>query len=548
MCQNTIATAPSSNRSRSRSKTRSRSSSKPAFPDAKFDKNGCCVKHDTVKLAEQIRQDGRLLWKEVKMNCPKCASEHHKSRRVTSLGGAGKVKRGRTVHGQANPLRDTQKSGRNMDVEYDTPFDDQGRCHHHPRVQMATKRVRGGWKILVHACPKCIEAKYDEDCSVASSKSGGSRSSRRSTGRDTDDGSVSSRSSKRSVTSRNPAVSPGANFDKNGCCTRHPCLQIAKKKLLGVGGWKEFRSCPKCVDPSYDDMSEVASVSSRRSNTSFRSTGSRKSTRSVKSNASRKGGRKTDRYGMLPFDEEGYCHAHPSVRIAKKKALGGWKVIHDICPDCANDASSVAGSTRSRGSSRKSSGTGRYYDDSGSDASSYKSGRSASSSTSRKKKIRVKAMKCKDENGKEGRYTGDVNEDHQPHGHGKIKYKDGAAFDGVWSEGSQVHGKSYRAKSSRCGSSDKKKDDWSSGKREGEGGKKLVKRMMWLDYYGDPGEYTGEVDSSGMPDGKGSMKYDHGLIQDGNWRRGQFIEGSDEDVGKKKPSAKATKSSRRKEP
>ena len=154
-------------------------------------------------------------------------------------------------------------------------------------------------------------------------------------------------------------------------------------------------------------------------------------------------------------------------------------------------------------------------------------------------------MKYQDENGKEGRYTGDVNADHQPHGHGKIKYKDGSAFDGVWSEGSQVHGKSYRAKSSRSSSSDKKKDDWSSGKREGEGGKKVVKRMKWLDYYGDPGEYTGEVDSSGMPDGKGSMKYDHGLIQEGIWRKGQVVEGSDEDVGKKKSRSKATKSNRK---
>lgn len=521
--------------------------SKPAFPDAKFDKNGCCIKHDKVRLAEQVRQDGRLLWKEVKMNCPKCVSEHHKSRRVTSLGGAGKIKKGRTVHGQPNPLRDTQKGGRKMDVAYDIPFDELGRCHHHPRVQMATKKVRGGWKIIMNACPRCIEANYDEECSLASSKSGGSRGSR-SKGKDVDDddGSVSSRSSKRSVTSRHAPVTPGAKFDKNGCCTKHPLMQISKKKL--IGGWKEFRCCPKCLDPSYDDMSEVASVSSKRSTTSFRSTGSRKSSRSVKSNSSRKGGRKTDRYGMLPFDEEGYCHAHPSVRIAKKKALGGWKVIHDICPDCANDASSVAGSTRSRGSSCKSSGTGRYYDDSGSEASSYKSGRSASSSRSRKQKIRVKAMKYQDESGKEGRYSGDVNEDHQPHGQGKIKYKDGTAFVGVWSEGSQVHGKSYSSKSSKSGSSGKKKDDWASGKREAEGGKKVVKRMKWLDYYGDPGEFTGQVDSSGMPDGKGSMKYDHGLIQDGYWKRGQFLEGSDVEVGKKKSNAKATKSVRRKEP
>lgn len=211
-----------------------------------------------------------------------------------------------------------------MDVEYDTPFDELGRCHHHPRIQMATKKVRGGWKILMNACPRCIEAKYDEDCSVTSSKSGGSKSSRRSKSKDCDDGSVSSRSTKRSVASRTSAVNPEGKYDKNGCCTIHPCVQVAKKRLLG--GWKEFRACPKCIDPSYDDMSELASVSSKRSTTSFRSTGSRKSSRSVKSNASRKGGRKTDRYGSLPFDEEGYCHAHPGVRIAKKKALGGWKV------------------------------------------------------------------------------------------------------------------------------------------------------------------------------------------------------------------------------
>ena len=217
-----------------------------------------------------------------------------------------------------------------------------------------------------------------------------------------------------------------------------------------------------------------------------------------------------------------------------------FQVIHNICPDCAIDASSNAGSNRSR-LSRKSSGTGRYHDDSGSDASSFKSDPSTSSSrSSRKVKIRVKAMKYQDESGKEGRYTGDVNEDHRPHGQGKIKYQDGTAFEGVWSEGSQVHGKSYRAKNKNRksgNSSGKKKDDWSSGKREAEGGKKTVKRMKWLDYYGDPGEYTGEVDSSGMPDGKGSMKYDHGLIQDGNWRRGQFVEGSDEDVGTRKSNA-----------
>lgn len=133
---------------------------------------------------------------------------------MTSLGGKGKIKRGKnTMHGTSNPLRNTQKSGRNMDVEFDTPFDDKGRCHHHPTVQMATKKRGGGWKILVQACPRCIEARYDED-SVCSSRSG--RSGSRS-GRDNDEQSVGSRGSKRSV-SRKPAkaAKEGAKFDKMG--------------------------------------------------------------------------------------------------------------------------------------------------------------------------------------------------------------------------------------------------------------------------------------------------------------------------------------------
>ena len=238
------------------------------------------------------------------------------------------------------------------------------------------------------------------------------------------------------------------------------------------------------------------------------------------------------------------------------------QVIHNVCPECAIDASSNAGSSRSRNSSsrRSSSGTTghRYYDDSGTDAaSSLKSSdrlsagsSSRRSSSSRKVKIRVKSMRYKDVNGKEGRYSGDVNEGHQPHGQGKIKYKDGTAFNGVWSEGVQVHGKRYRAKSSSSkssgGSSSKRKEEWSSGKQreaaEG-GGKRTVRKMKWLDYYGDPGLYSGEIDATGMPDGTGSMKYDHGLIQEGHWRKGQFLEEDDDDDG-----GMATSSSRRRDP
>lgn len=484
-----------------RAKNSSTSKPKPAFAGAKFDKEGNCLKHRSVQLAEQVEEDGKIWWDEIRKNCPKCIAEHHKSRRVTSLGGKGKIKKGRVIHGMSDPLRDTKKSGRHMDTEFDTPFDDKGRCHHHPNVQMATKKSRGGWKILIEACPRCIEARHDEDVESLSSRGLSSRSlsSRGSSkygGRD--DESVDSRSSKKSVTRHTKAVTSCGKFDKNGCCTRHPTVQVAKKKMLG--GWKTYRDCPKCVDPNFDiaDDISVASGSSHKSGASFRSRGStrsRKSTKNFKSNASRKGGGKTDRYGALPFDESGYCHTHPHVRLAKKKAMGGWKLLQPSCPECEAERGSVhSRSSRRSKSSRRSSGTGRYFDDSGSLASSCKSGKSTGS---RKKKIRVKNMKYQDENGKEGRYSGDVDEDHQPNGQGKMKYKDGSSFKGVWSEGSQAHGKWSKSSRKDKSSTSTRKDEWKSkeSKKLPEESKKPSENKK-QDNLGNTGAYMAKVDSS----------------------------------------------------
>jgi hypothetical protein len=57
-----------------------------------------------------------------------------------------------------------------------------------------------------------------------------------------------------------------------------------------------------------------------------------------------------------------------------------------------------------------------------------------------KKFICVKEMKYQDAQGKQGEYSGYVNEDFHPHGKGKMYYKDGSVFSGVFSEGTQVHG------------------------------------------------------------------------------------------------------------
>merc|ERR1712194_493773 len=99
---------------------------------------------------------------------------------------------------------------------------------------------------------------------------------------------------------------------------------------------------------------------------------------------------------------------------------------------------------RKKLSRRKSRGTGRVSDSSGSEALSRKD--STGSSTSKKKRIRVRNLRTEDEEGNHGQYTGYVNNDHQPDGDGVMKYTDGSRYDGVWNEGSKVHGKTTKRK------------------------------------------------------------------------------------------------------
>ncbi|KAL7464840.1 hypothetical protein ACHAXS_005165 [Conticribra weissflogii] len=244
------------------------------------------------------------------------------------------------------------------------------------------------------------------------------------------------RGDQRSVKSSGGPANAQGQFDMNGCCVLHSHVQVAKKKL--VGGWKVLRTCPACNGEEVGLDDDAISVSSKNSRKSTRSTRSAKSTKSGK--AKKGQATKSGRYGNLPFDGDGYCCRHPSVQIATKKLLGGWKIIHDVCPDCAEEM----GVKTSRKPSRRKSG--RVIDPNGSDTSSIKSGKSASSK-GRKKTKKVKNFRTEDENGYAGDYTGEVNAEYKPHGNGVMRYFDGNTFEGVWHEGSQVHGKARRRKS-----------------------------------------------------------------------------------------------------
>jgi hypothetical protein len=52
-----------------------------------------------------------------------------------------------------------------------------------------------------------------------------------------------------------------------------------------------------------------------------------------------------------------------------------------------------------------------------------------------------------------------------------------------------------------------------------------VRGMEWTDLNGDSGRYTGEVNAGRLPHGFGVMKYDFGLIAEGDWSNGILKEG-----------------------
>lgn len=228
--------------------------------------------------------------------------------------------------------------------------------------------------------------------------------------------------------------------------------------------------------------------------------------------------------------------------------------------------SAASRSSRKSTSSRKSAGKSKRSSSCYVEEAETDSEQSASQSEQNEKKS-VKKMNYTDENGEEGLYTGYVNAQYKPHGSGKLVYNNGKRFKGEWCEGTKIHGKisyeksqkkkpekkdtkkskehskaSMKSSTSSSGGSVKvshEKDSESNMKQKHEQKQgalkeykelyntaKVVKNMVFIDFFGDPGRFTGEVNKSMLPHGVGTITYDHGLVQEGKWVNGVLDEDS----------------------
>jgi hypothetical protein len=150
----------------------------------------------------------------------------------------------------------------------------------------------------------------------------------------------------------------------------------------------------------------------------------------------------------------------------------------------------------------------------------------------------VRQMPFTDQFGDFGFYTGQVDDEGRPDGKGIMKYENGVFYEGTWTNGGQ--GKLAASQYERI------RGGFTSWSGKGKGGTKSgstmpwnshkidavdhtvktnVRGMEWTDLNGDSGRYTGEVDNDELPHGSGIMRFDFGLIAEGNWVHGVLKEG-----------------------
>ena len=459
------------------SKFSSHEFSDPAFP---FDVNGYCVLHPDVKMAK-LKSRG---WKVDLEECPKCMERNLKSKVQHQISGD-------TESMTSDPTQetfDTRNRSRIQRNEQRGPVDPRGsfnsfhstRSIHsrgqssvtaYARVRQDERRLRSpdpsrrnemtdrrrSTHVANHRLSELHNDRHDfDDYSKELGDERRDHSRRRerehmrSKSRGPRSSSVSSQHGNRrpseGIKAKRTICVNGVPFDKNGYCFVHPHVKLASKKMLG--GWKiHMEFCPACTNDvrNYDDgsvgtgvrsvvsdatqvtTSSKVSLHSKKSSVSFKSAGSSRSTSSWTSDQSKKRVADTDNT-FMPLDADGFCVHHPDVQLAKMSKRGGWKVLLDFCPECAQDSLLLGGAVGSKADIR-SSGKSVSCSDSGTSHSMF-----------------VEKMPYIDEDGKLGHYTGNVDIDGRPHGQGKMKYVNGSKFVGLWEEGNKVEGQVTRAK------------------------------------------------------------------------------------------------------
>ncbi len=153
------------------------------------------------------------------------------------------------------------------------------------------------------------------------------------------------------------------------------------------------------------------------------------------------------------------------------------------------------------------------------------------------KSCTVRQMPFTDQFGDFGFYTGQVDDEGRPDGKGIMKYENGVFYEGTWMDGCQDKHTASRYERIQSGFTSwggKGQGATKSGSTLPWNSRKMMYTMTerrpsfvedWTDFNGPTGRYTGGVNKDQLPHGTGIMKYDFGLIAQGDWVNGILNEG-----------------------
>lgn len=383
-------------------------------------------------------------------------------------------------------------------------FDSKGRCVRHPMVRLRRRKMFRGWQILLSNCPECC---LDEMRRLKFNRSKGGGTSGTSSvisGGGTSKGGSSSGKGKSTSKGKNSVVDPPLSQ-----------VEVENKKKK-----------KKRRDGSSSSLSGNRSVGTEDDNKSIGTA----STITISSYTHSTGGH----------------HGH-------------WSNFSGRGPKPGSSASSLNGGGNPKNGP-----------------------------------ARVTRMPYTDQYGENGWYTGEVDANTgTPHGHGTMNYSNGAVYEGEWlngvsatpsktreepllgsnGSGNKGGGGSHRSRHNhhRGNGHYEQHNQNPPPRQQAPQGfhfddgmnrsvtprqphppvpsqpayppqqqhhyhhhqpppRKVVCGMPWTDVNGETGSYTGEVNSLNIPDGMGSMRYDNGVVAEGNWRDGE-IDGDDGEDG-----------------
>lgn len=408
-------------------------------------------------------------------------------------------------------------------------FDRKGYCIRHPTVQLRKKKIFGGWNILMTNCPDCcmeemhrlkrvskrnkaasrandIRRKSEKKSSKSKNKTPGDvpnleqreRNSGRTVGRDRSPSRQRKKNSAATDTKRSARISRSRS--KN----RHDHRNTSSIAAINNTSVFEF-------DIPHDVYSEITSARSsaldkKKSHESYTSKKSKsaRTERSAKTVRSKMSG-KTSR----------------THRSGNSKRTGQHSRSMQGEGSSIKQQTTTTSSSRGRSSSNKRESRGRSSSNrrnrsksrAGKSRSVSRELRPRSSQRGKSKSARllVAKMPYHDQYNREGSYTGEINEFGQPNGRGTLTFNNGMVFEGKWKDGN-------------CKDLEGIKMNTSATPAKGENGQQhgRVSDLKWSDVNGFSGTYTGEVNSLGIPDGHGLMRYTNGVVEEGMFYNGVY--------------------------